>query len=172
VRPLLLVLSLLSSPALAATVLRAGVPELAAASDLVVHGVVRVVDDAVSQGPFRTVVEVELLEVLKGRHTEPVLRLVLPGGRRGDLTMVVPGMPRFAPGDEVVLLLERTARGYAFAGLAQGVFKVDRGGRVPIVTRDLRELDFVVPRKQPLPADLGPASRLDDLLQRLREVAR
>lgn len=51
--------------------------------------------------------------------------------------MQIPGMPRFSPGDEVVLLLERGPRGYALSGLAQGVFHVERDADAARVHRPL-----------------------------------
>jgi hypothetical protein len=137
---------LLAAQAQAATVIKASIPDLVQSSAVVVHAVVRSVDMELGaeKGRFRTAIDFEVLESLKGLDPRTVdFHLELPGGRVGDRTMAIPGMPTFAAGDEVVMLLERTATGYALAGLSQGVFKVDRRGGVPRVIRDFTGLELV-----------------------------
>ena len=52
------------------------------------------------------------------------------GGRLPDGTAVwIPGAPQFAPGDEVVLCLERTADGYRTVSMAFSAFRVGARGR-------------------------------------------
>ena len=140
-----------SSLAHATTVRRASVAELARSSSIVFHGVVRKVNDHLAtskDGPFRTALEIEVLEILKGRHADPIFSLTLPGGRAFDRVMRIPGMPIFAPGDEVVLMLERHTSGFALTGLAQGVFRIDRSSGSAIAARDLSGLHVL---------DLSPA---------------
>lgn len=160
-----------AASASATTVRRASVAELANASDVVVHGVVQYVDDRSGtsrQGPFLTAVEIELLEVIKGLDPKTeTLRLVLPGGRAYDRTALVPGMPRLTPGDEVVLLLEKTTLSFIFTGLGQGVFRVRRGGEVPVVSRSFGGMHLVGPPTH----DLGFEPTLDGLLSFLRASA-
>ncbi len=63
----------------------------------------------------------------------------LLGGTMGALTSHVSGVPRFAPGEEVVLFLERTARGdFSVVSWAQGTFRIrrDAGSGREVVTQD------------------------------------
>lgn len=49
----------------------------------------------------------------------------LLGGRIGNLTSSVSGVPRFGPGEDVVLFLEATARGdFSIVGWEEGTFRV------------------------------------------------
>ena len=86
-----LLLLLASAPAAATTVIRATLPELMKSSEVVVHGIVRHVDDQLAtdkDGPFQTAVDLELVEVIKGLDAGTrVLRLVLPGGRAFERTL-------------------------------------------------------------------------------------
>jgi hypothetical protein len=51
----------------------------------------------------------------------------LLGGRRGNLTSSVSGVPRFRAGEEVVLFLEPTARGdFSVVSWEQGTFRIRR----------------------------------------------
>lgn len=51
----------------------------------------------------------------------------LLGGRSGNLTSSVSGVPRFRPGEEVVLFLEPTARGdFSVVSWEQGTFRIRR----------------------------------------------
>jgi hypothetical protein len=82
--------------------------------------------------------------------------------------MRIPGMPRFAPGDEVVIFLEALPRGgFAITGLAQGVFRVEPSGGL---TRDLRGLGLVDRSGLHVHAPLVVPTTLAELRSRLREV--
>ena len=86
--------------------------ELVAISDRVVRG--RVVDSVVERAPsgiVRTRTRVAVIEDFTG-GAEPILTVLERGGRLPDGTTVwIPGAPRFAPGDDVVLCLKRTTDG-------------------------------------------------------------
>jgi hypothetical protein len=63
----------------------------------------------------------------------------LLGGRMGELTSLVSGVPRFLPGEDVVLFLEPTPRGdFSVVSWEQGTFRIRRGvpGGQPLVTQD------------------------------------
>ncbi len=115
----------------AATVLKVDVPAMVRLSESVVRARVaatRNVDlrPSVKSGLF-TDVELEILEVIRGpaRPGHHILRL--PGGTGADgIALTVPGMPRFAPGEEVVVFLEKSAHGHVPCGLEQGVWRVQR----------------------------------------------
>jgi hypothetical protein len=58
------------------------------------------------------------------------LTVRLLGGSVGSLTSTVSGIPRFLPGEEVVLFLEPTARGdFSIVSWTQGTFRIRRDAR-------------------------------------------
>lgn len=130
---LLIVLSL-AGTARASVVLKTTVPEMTRTATLVLHGEVRAVDAhrvAGSRARIVTDVTIRVDERLKGvllgeadgegaRH----FTFTLPGGKADGFVMMIPGMPRFHVGEEVVLFLEKTSAGYAVSGLQQGRFTV------------------------------------------------
>jgi len=84
--------------------------------------------------PF-TVVTCRVLKQFKGTHAATVT-LRVPGGKRGDLTMVVPGATIPQPGDVFVAFLEPDGAKhlgqptYRSIGLGQGIFAiVERAGK-------------------------------------------
>lgn len=172
-----------ASPARATTVLRVPLEEMARACDLVVQARVQAVRTTTAPEDERrisTTVRLEILRVLKGHPTGPTLTLNLPGGRTNRWTLLIPGMPRFQEGEEVVLLLERTSAGLRPAGLSLGTFRIRRDpetGRARAV-RDLRGLAVIDRTQQGLQyPDAGPVSHADDemdlevLVDRVRRAA-
>ena len=163
----------------AATVLHLSLEDMTRASGVVFHGVVKEVNDRVATsdaGPFRTVVHFEILEVLRGLPQERrTFELEIPGGRGPRLVMRIPGMPKFSVGEEVLLFLEKYSGGYALTGLAQGVYRIDRGEGGILASRDLTGLSLVAPSGSLSSAKAGTGSRvasqsLDALLSRVRTV--
>ncbi len=77
-------------------------------------------------GEIWTFTSFEVVEAMKGA----VPRLVtvrLLGGRVGHLVSTVDGVPRFRPGEDVILFLERTRAGdLSVTGWAQGTFRIRR----------------------------------------------
>ena len=73
-------------------------------------------------------------------ETTPQITVRLLGGRMGDITAHVSGVPRFQPGEDVVLFLEPTKRGdFSVVSWEQGTFRIRRnpsGGTPEIVTQD------------------------------------
>lgn len=129
--PALLLLLALAAPARATVVLEVGLDELSRTSDVIFHGTVTRTDVvAVGGDATRLVTDVtfSVAQVIKGRALapDPAFTLRLVGGARGGLEVRIPGMPRFAAGDEVVLFLERTDGGFAITGFSQGRFSVSR----------------------------------------------
>src|SRR4029077_20864135 len=60
----------------------------------------------------------------------PEIAVRLLGGKIGNLTSTVSGVPRFHPGEEVVLFLEPTARGdFSITSWAQGTLRLRRATR-------------------------------------------
>lgn len=75
-------------------------------------------------GEIWTFTTFDVEETWKGtvpaRITVPLL-----GGTAGSLTSTVSGVPRFAPGEQVVLFLERTAAGdFSIGSWVQGTFRL------------------------------------------------
>jgi hypothetical protein len=141
-----------SPAALATTVIEIDLDQMTTSSDLVLHGRVRdarVETVAGNERHLRTVVEIDVIEMLKGERTRTSVRLELPGGRLGKWAMLIPGMPTFVTGEELVLFLEALPKtearpeGFAITGLSQGKFAVTVGeGGVKQVKRNLDGLHF------------------------------
>jgi len=127
--PMLLAgLLLVGLSAVATTMLRLDVPELAQSSDTVVHGTVRRVESRWSGDRRRIItdVEIQVTESLKGQPGSTVL-LIQPGGTVGDIGQVVHGSASFTPGEEVVVFLERRgASAFRLSGMSQGKYQVRR----------------------------------------------
>jgi len=117
-------------PAQATTVLRLSVEEMARRADLVVRAEVTRVEvqsDPTDEARITTHVTMRVLDTFKGHQTAPTLTLKLLGGSNGRYILRVPGMPTFSQGEEVVLFLHATPRGFMPAGLWLGKYKVLRG---------------------------------------------
>jgi len=103
--------------------------EMVRDSQIVVHG--RVIDVRSQQTTDRrsieTVVTMSVTEVLKGRPGGDVT-FRMPGGEVGRYRRVIVGVPRFAPGDDVVVFLRGRAPALPTVfGLDQGLFRVTPG---------------------------------------------
>jgi hypothetical protein len=82
------------------------------------------------RGEIWTFTRFAVIESWKGSLPSHVTIRLL-GGHVGDLTSIVPGVPRFALGDEAILFLETTHAGdFSVTGWTQGTFRihVDREG--------------------------------------------
>lgn len=156
-----------------AVVRRAQLPELVSLSQIVVHGVVSQTYTGAQKG-FFTGIELEVLTALKGLAQDAeVLSIQLPGGENGQHRQIISGLPYLVPGDEVVLLLERTAPGHhVFTGLGQGVYFVLRGDKRTLAVRDLGALMLVEANGQHTHGEdaLDAVIELSELLKRIREL--
>ncbi|MGM0574754.1 MAG: hypothetical protein ACQEXJ_07615 [Myxococcota bacterium] len=125
----------LAPPAAATTVVQVDVPTMTRTSEWVVRAHVERVEPVDLRGrggSLATDVTLVVRDVYRGRDVPSRYVLRLPGGEGADgMTMRVPGMPRFARGEDVVLFLERTPTGHVPCGLGQGVWRVvtDATGR-------------------------------------------
>lgn len=118
--------ALLLSPALAATTLaRMSIEEMSHAAPVIVRAICvsnRVVWDS---GEIWTFTSFDVTETWRG-SVPARIAIRLLGGTSGNLTSIVAGVPRFAPGDDVVLFLEHTPRGdFSILSWAQGTFRVE-----------------------------------------------
>ncbi|HVE83652.1 MAG TPA: hypothetical protein VND93_12415 [Myxococcales bacterium] len=146
-------LAALAGPARGATVLRLTFEELTARADAVVRG--RVVGSAArmdqAAGRITTFTEVEVAEALKGAPGKK-LTVRQPGGEVGGIGQSVPGAARFAPGEEVVLFLERVpgdAPVYQVLSLSAGKVRLEKKLSTLRAVRDLDGIHF--PDQPPAP---------------------
>jgi hypothetical protein len=72
------------------------------------------------------------VEYLKGRlpQSEGTFRLIVPGGKVGDVTMRIGCAPRFSVGDKWLLFLLPSYKTFPVVGIAQGAFQIrpDKSG--------------------------------------------
>ena len=161
------------SSADAAVVRHAQLPELVTLSDIVVHGIVSQTYKS-EQKAFTTGIEIEILSLLKGSTNYlDAMTVQLPGGEQGQFRQILSGLPILKPGDEVVLLLERTPQGrHIFTGLSQGVYFVLRGEHRTLAIRDLGPLTLVSPQGHHVHGEdvVDKILDLTALLKRIREL--
>jgi hypothetical protein len=109
------------------TVLKVPLEDMTRRSDLVIRATVEAVQvpfDPRDARPISTDVTLRIVSVLKGHASAPVLRINLPGGVGKDTYLAIPGVPTFHVGEEVLLFLERTSRGWIPSGLSEGTFRL------------------------------------------------
>ena len=144
-------------------------------------GTVTSVTAARNGGRIQTTVVVQPSEVLKqdgsARPGDPV-SFVLPGGVVGRFGQWVPGVPKFTPGMEVVVLLERQrdTGTLLLVGLPQGRYVVERrtSAEPPEAVSDRRDIGLLARDKDgrltPAPESARVDRRpLDGLLQAIRQ---
>jgi len=171
-RSALLVL-LLGSIATASTAVQMDVPALTRAATDVVR--VRVGSSRVAwtddHRRLVTFVEVSVLETWKGAAADR-LTLAQPGGERDGIGQHVSGVAPLTPGEEVVLFLEAQGPLHRVVGLAQGVYRVERGdpaSAARAVPAGLEGLELVPP-KGAVPAPRQPVD-LEVLRDEVRRTA-
>lgn len=118
-------IALLFLPALHATTLaRLTLDQIAAGSDAVAR--VRYVraESRSENGSIWTTTTFAVVETLKGKLPGQI-DVHLPGGRVGHLTATVEGTPKFSPGSETIVFLQRSgAGGFTVAGWVEGSFRI------------------------------------------------
>jgi len=138
---------LLCNAAAPTTLAHMSIAKLTKASRLIVRA--RCVDnssawDAAEIWTFSTF---EPSEIWKGSSGQRVSVRLL-GGRVGDLTSNVSGIPRFHAGEDVVLFLTPTARGdFSVVSWVQGTFRIHRDPRsgAETITQDSASFDTFDP---------------------------
>ena len=130
---------LLFLPAIRATTLaRLSLDQLAAGSDAVARVRFASAESRWENGSIWTVTTFDVVETLKGQLPGEI-EVRLPGGRVGHLTATVDGTPKFNPGSEAVVFLQRlSAGGFTVAGWVEGSFRISRDPRTgnETVTQD------------------------------------
>jgi len=122
------ILLLLAAAALAqaTTLERLTLDELVAASNAVARVRCLGTESRWEGGEIWTFSSFEVLETMKGAVPR-LIAVRLPGGQVGHLVAKVDGVPRFRPGEEVFLFLERTRAGdFAVTTWVQGTIRIHR----------------------------------------------
>ena len=131
--------ALLFLPAIRATTLaRLSLGQLAAGSDAVARARCVRAESRWENGSIWTVATFDVVETVKG-NLPGKITVRLPGGRVGHMTATVDGTPKFNPGDEAVVFLERSrAGGFTVAGWVEGTFRISHDPRTgsETVTQD------------------------------------
>ncbi len=131
--------ALLFLPAVRATTLaRLSHDQLAAGSDAVARVRFARAESRWENGSIWTVTTFDVVETLKGQLPAEI-EVRLPGGRVGHLTATVDGTPKFNPGNEAIVFLQRSpAGGFTVAGWVEGSFRISRDPRTgkETVTQD------------------------------------
>jgi len=122
----------------ATTLARLSLNQMAARSDAVAR--VRCVgsEGRWENGSIWTVTTFEVVETMKG-NLPGEIAVRLPGGRIGHMTATVDGTPKFKPGEEAVVFLERSPGGrFTVSGWVEGTFRISRDPRTgdEVVTQD------------------------------------
>jgi len=123
-------------------------------------------------GEIWTFTTFEVQETWKG-SPPPQLTVRLLGGRVGQVTSSVSGVPRFGPGEEVVLFLEPTARGdFSVVGWEEGTFRVRQDPRTgeSSVTEDSASLATFDPATRRFDAEGIQHMLLDTFRSRVAQL--
>jgi hypothetical protein len=126
-----------TTAAQATTLARLSLDQLTAAADAVARVHCVSAESKWENGEIWTMTTFDVVERMKGALT-PQVTVRLPGGRVGHLTAAVDGAPRFAPGEQTIVFLQRVGNTeYSVAGWVQGTFRIaqDHAGN-EIVTQD------------------------------------
>jgi hypothetical protein len=116
-------------PARATTLERLSLDQLAQTADAVARVRCASVESRWENGSIWTISTFQTLETFKGLLPAQVTVRV-PGGRVGHLTETVGGTPRFSPGAEAVVFLERSPiGGFSVTAWVEGTFRIGRDPR-------------------------------------------
>ena len=122
----------------ATTLKRMSVADLSRAAHTIVR--VRCVTNSTrwDAGEIWTFTTFDIKEIWKGSAPAQITVRLL-GGQAGNFTSTVSGVPRFAPGEKLILFLERTpAQDFSVVSWVQGTFRIahDRTTGEEFVTQD------------------------------------
>ena len=124
----------MSLTSFATTVQRLSLDEMVHAAHSIVHGRVRSSTPhwSTDHRLILTTTVIDVQETMKGQASRTI-EVTTIGGKVGDLTLVVPGMPAFEAGEEAILFVETVGVVQTVVGLSQGKFAV-RNGEVTNIT--------------------------------------
>jgi hypothetical protein len=136
--PILLIF-LISTSALATTVERLTLDDMVRKAQSIVHAKVRGARTHWSANGkmILTTYTLEVEETMKGQASRTV-ELTTIGGKIGDLTLYVSGMPAFQTGEDAVVFIEKAGVFSTVVGLSQGKFAIEKGE----VSNTLTNLSF------------------------------
>ena len=139
-----------TAPVLATTLKRMSLPDLSRAAHTIVRARCVANSTRWDTGEIWTFTTFDVEEIWKGSAPAQITVRLL-GGKSGNLTSTVSGVPRFAPGEELVLFLERTtAQDFSIVSWVQGTFRIgrDRTTDEEIVTQDTAAFAVFDPASQ------------------------
>ncbi len=147
-----------AATASATTLERMSVAKMAQHSQLVVRAQCVANSVAWDAGEIWTFTTFDVEDSWKGAPTAAARQVTvrLLGGSVGNLTSTVSGVPRFHPGEEVVLFLQPTARGdFSIVSWVQGTFRIHRDTRsgAEIVVQDTAAFDTYDPATRQFDAE-------------------
>ena len=134
----------------ATTLERMSVAKMTQAAELVVRAQCVANSSGWDGGEIWTFTSFTVEDSWKGAPSGAAQQLTvrLLGGSVGNLSSTVSGVPRFRPGEEVILFLQSTARGdYSIVSWVQGTFRIHRDARsgAEIVVQDTAAFDTYDP---------------------------
>jgi hypothetical protein len=139
-----------ATSASATTLERMSVAKMTQAAQLVVRAQCVANSTGWDGGEIWTFTSFAVEDAWKGAPSGAAQQLTvrLLGGSVGNLSSTVSGVPRFRPGEEVILFLQSTARGdYSIVSWVQGTFRIRRDARsgAEIVVQDTAVFDTYDP---------------------------
>lgn len=151
------------------TLARMSVAQMTEAAQLVVR--VRCVSNSTAwdAGEIWTFTAFAVQETWKGSqpaNSNSTLTVRLLGGTVGNLTSTVSGIPRFVPGEELIMFLEPTAHDdYSVVSWIQGTFRIRRDLRSghPVAIQDTASFDTFDPASRQFHATGLRSMAVEDL---------
>jgi hypothetical protein len=161
--------------AFATSVLKLTLQELTKKSDSIVMARV---DDAVSSWDaahkeIYTYITLNVLQPVKGNKGGTTITLRQLGGTVGNIASVVPGMPSFRKGEEVVVFLtQKDAAGYPWVmGLQQGKYTVTTGKNgVKMVRNDLAGTELLSLNGKHVDSTTAPDQPLNAFIDGIKTI--
>jgi hypothetical protein len=158
-----------SAVARATTLMRMSVEKMARTAEVVVRA--RCVANVTGwdAGEIWTATTFQIEETWKGAPGV-VITVRLLGGRAGNLTSTVDGVPRFQAGEDVVLFLERAGRGdFSIVSWMQGTFRIrlERNAGEESVAQDTAAFATYDPETRRFEASGISGRRLDALREQV-----
>ena len=137
------------SSARATTLKRMSVADLSRVAHTVVRARCVTSSTRWDTGEIWTFTTFDVEEIWKGSAPAHITVRLL-GGRTEDFTSTVSGVPRFSPGEELILFLERTpAQDFSIVSWMQGTFRIGLNGATEeTVTQDTASFPVFDPASQ------------------------